>query len=99
MEQRWNMGMLTYTGCIPMPIAPVAVLKILQIQKKANYPITLRRARWIAYLSPMIENDNLLKDISFQYAALELIADFSGELFNSSEYDISLIDKSKQPAL
>jgi hypothetical protein len=99
MEQRWNLGMLTYAGSISMPIPPDAILRILQIKEKANYPITLRRARWIAYLSPLIEKNDLLKDISFQYAALELIADLSGESFSSSEYDIDLIDKSKQPAL
>ena len=98
-DKLWSIGRsFTYTGNIP--INPEAVKRIIKIQQKANYPITIRKARWISYLSPSIEDDDKLNDISYCYAYLELIADLSGALknkeFDTYEYDKYLVDESQQ---
>ena len=98
LEKLWSVGSLSQYSGTPV-ITPESVQRILKVQSIATYPVTIRRARWIAYLDPVIGDDDLLKDISFNYAYAELLADLLGEQFDSSEYDKYLTDKASQKQL
>lgn len=82
LERPWHLGTLTKN---PLPLEGLP--RILEIHKAANYPVTVRRAHWIAYLSPFIKDTTWLKTISFSYAILDRHADLSGMEFDSSPYD------------
>ncbi len=98
LEKLWSVGSLSQYSGMPV-ITPESVQRILKVQSIATYPVTIRRARWIAYLHPVIGDDDLLKDISFNYAYAELLADLQGEQFDSAEYDKYLKDKTSQKKL
>jgi len=99
-DKPWSLGNSFIHYERNIPIYPEAIPRILEIQKTANFPITIRRARWISYLSSSIEDDDALKVISFGYAYLELVADILGSNeFDTSEYDIYLSDKSQRKIL
>jgi hypothetical protein len=99
MEREWSLGVLNVYNGMP-PISPEAIPHINDIQKISKvYKLTVRQARWISYLYPLIKNKELLRGISFFYAHFEIIAEMSSKTFETKEYDEYLSNNQQKELL
>lgn len=84
LEAPWHTGTL-----VKYPLSAEALPHIFKVQAHHQLgKITIRQARWVAHLYPMIKDTDLLNSVSFRYALGEKISQLSGlPLFDASEYD------------
>lgn len=78
--------------------SPESIPYILKVQTVSGDtgPVTIRQALWISCLYPVINDIQLLAQVSGRYARYERICEISNTPFDTSEFDAALADEKGQ---
>lgn len=86
-DRLWSLGALEY-----YPISPVALPEVVKIWKLHHHSITIRKAKWIARLVPLITNVLELDEAADNYAREEQIYESLDRHFDSKVMDEDILD-------
>jgi hypothetical protein len=104
LDKPWHLGWISNNqssqddGKKSYYILPEAVPYILKVQKVQadGSPVTIRQALWISYLYSIIDDINLLAQVSWRYAHYERICEIANTPVNTAEFDAVLLDDKNQ---